>query len=67
MTNRKKMALAGLLALVMVGSAVMGTLAYLTDSDKLENAFLVGAFTKPTDPPEKLDPAHNTEKTQPPP
>ncbi len=47
MTNRKKMALAGLLVLVMVASAVMGTLAYLTDTSSLENTFLVGAFTPP--------------------
>ncbi len=59
MTNRKKMALAGLLVLVMVGSAVMGTLAYLTDSAHLDNTFLVGAFTPPKDPkpdPDKPDP-----------
>ncbi len=57
MTNRKKMALAGLLVLVMVGSAVMGTLAYLTDTSSLENAFLVGVFTPPKDPkPDPIDP-----------
>lgn len=59
MTNRKKMALAGLLVLVMVASAVMGTLAYLTDTDSLDNTFVVGAFTKPTDPivtPDNPDP-----------
>ncbi len=54
MTNRKKMALAGLLVLVMVASAVMGTLAYLTDSQSLGNTFLVGVFTPPDKP--KPDP-----------
>lgn len=48
--KRKKMLLAGALALVMVGSAIGGTLAYLTDTASVDNVFLVGAFTKPQDP-----------------
>ena len=56
MTNKKKMALAGALVLVMVVSAIGGTLAYLTDSSHLDNVFLVGAFTQPTDPKPDPDP-----------
>lgn len=56
MTNKKKMALAGALILVMVVSAIGGTLAYLTDSSHLDNVFLVGAFTQPTDPKPNPDP-----------
>lgn len=56
MKNKKKMLLAGALALVMVGSAIGGTLAYLTDTSSLDNVFLVGAFTKPTEPKPDPDP-----------
>ncbi len=56
MTNKKKMALAGALVLVMVVSAIGGTLAWLTDSASLDNNFLVGAFTPPTDPKPDPDP-----------
>ncbi len=56
MTNKKKMALAAALVLVMVVSAIGGTLAYLTDSSHLDNVFLVGAFTQPTDPKPNPDP-----------
>ncbi len=56
MTNKKKMALAGALVLVMVVSAIGGTLAWLTDTASLDNAFLVGAFTPPADPKPDPDP-----------
>ncbi len=56
MTNKKKMALAGALVLVMVVSAIGGTLAWLTDSASLDNNFLVGAFTPPADPKPDPDP-----------
>lgn len=50
MTSKKKMVLIGALVLIMAISAIAGTLAYLTDSASLDNIFLVGAFTPPTDP-----------------
>ena len=56
MTNKKKMALAGVLVLVMVVSAIGGTLAWLTDTASLDNAFLVGAFTPPAEPKPDPDP-----------
>lgn len=56
MTSKKKITLAAVLVLVMVISAVGGTLAYLTDSASLDNTFLVGAFTPPTEPKPDPDP-----------
>ncbi len=56
MTNKKKMALAGVLVLVMVISAIGGTLAWLTDTASLDNSFLVGAFTPPEKPKPDPDP-----------
>lgn len=56
MTSKKKITLAAVLVLVMVVSAVGGTLAYLTDSASLDNTFLVGAFTPPTEPKPDPDP-----------
>ncbi len=56
MTNKKKMALAGALVLVMVVSAIGGTLAWLTDTASLDNNFLVGAFTPPAEPKPDPDP-----------
>ncbi len=61
MTNKKKMALAGALVLVMVISAIGGTLAWLTDTASLDNSFLVGAFT----PPEKPNPDPDPPKPDP--
>ncbi len=56
MTNKKKMALAAALVLVMVVSAIGGTLAWLTDTASLDNSFLVGAFTPPAEPKPDPDP-----------
>lgn len=67
MTNKKKMALAGVLVLVMVISAIGGTLAWLTDTASLDNNFLVGAFTPPEDPkPDPDPPKPNPDDPEPP-
>ena len=38
------------LALALVATAVMGTIAYMTAQDSKTNTFTVGSFNKPTDP-----------------
>lgn len=38
------------LALALVASAVLGTIAYMTAQDSKTNTFTVGSFNKPTDP-----------------
>lgn len=38
------------LALALVASAVMGTIAYMTAQDSKTNTFTVGSFNKPTNP-----------------
>ena len=42
MKNAKKLILLALCAVLLVGASVMGTLAYLTSTDKVENTFTVG-------------------------
>ncbi len=56
MKNKKKLVLAGALVLVMAVSAVGGTVAWFSTTDSLENTFLVGVFTPPTDPNPNPDP-----------
>ena len=40
------------LAVVLVLSAVLGTIAYMTATEKVTNTFTVGSFNKPTTDPD---------------
>ncbi len=43
------------LAVVLVVSAVFGTIAYMTAQDSVKNTFTVGSFSKPTTDPDQPD------------
>lgn len=50
MKSKKRSILTVCLALALVASAVLGTIAYMTAQDSKTNTFTVGSFNKPTDP-----------------
>lgn len=50
MRTKSKSLLIACLALVLIASAVFGTIAYMTAQDSKINTFTVGSFNKPTDP-----------------
>lgn len=50
MKSKKRSILTVCLALALVASAVLGTIAYMTAQDSKPNTFTVGSFNKPTDP-----------------
>ena len=50
MRTKSKSLLIACLALALVASAVLGTIAYMTAQDSKTNTFTVGSFNKPTDP-----------------
>ena len=50
MKSKTRSILTVCLALALVASAVLGTIAYMTAQDSKTNTFTVGSFNKPTDP-----------------
>lgn len=50
MKSKARSILTVCLALALVASAVLGTIAYMTAQDSKTNTFTVGSFNKPTDP-----------------
>lgn len=50
MKSKTRSILTVCLALALVASAVLGTIAYMTAKDSKTNTFTVGSFNKPTDP-----------------
>ena len=54
MKSKKRSILTVCLALALIASAVLGTIAYMTAQDSKTNTFTVGSFNKPVDP-EKPD------------
>ena len=50
MKSKKRSILTVCLALALVASAVLGTIAYMTAQDSKTNTFTVGSFNKPTNP-----------------
>ncbi len=49
MRTKSKSLLIACLALVLIASAVFGTIAYMTAQDSKINTFMVGSFNKPVD------------------
>lgn len=43
------------LAVVLILSAVLGTIAYMTATDEVVNTFAIGSFTNPTTKPDGSD------------
>lgn len=50
MKSKTRSILTVCLALALIASAVLGTIAYMTAQDSKTNTFTVGSFNKPTDP-----------------
>ena len=50
MKSKTRSILTVCLALALVATAVLGTIAYMTAQDSKTNTFTVGSFNKPTDP-----------------
>ena len=50
MKSKTRSILTVCLALALLASAVLGTIAYMTAQDSKTNTFTVGSFNKPTDP-----------------
>lgn len=53
--STKKVLMLSVVALLLVASITMGTIAWLTAQDSLTNTFTIGNFTKPEDPDDRPD------------